>query len=119
MSVHVYVFLLVICLFLSLALLWHLSWFHLRPSSSRGGAKRSTLQRLLKPRSPDDCPCAGYMGHPFAKFIVFYERMSHVELSSQHKVLRQPRIYASMLLACFAKPCTYLCARMIRACKWC
>jgi hypothetical protein len=24
-------------------------------SSSRGGAKRTTLQRLLKPRTPDDC----------------------------------------------------------------
>jgi IS1 family transposase/transposase-like protein len=64
MSVHVYVFLLVVCLFLSLALLWHLSWFHLRPSSSRGGAKRSTLQRLLKPRSPDDCPACRLASTP-------------------------------------------------------
>jgi transposase-like protein len=56
MALHVFVFLLVVCLLLSLALLWRLDWFHLRPSSSRGGAKRSTLHRLLKPRSPDDCP---------------------------------------------------------------
>ncbi len=56
MALHVYVFLLVVCLLLSLALLWRLDWFQLRPSSSRGGAKRSTLHRLLKPRSPDDCP---------------------------------------------------------------
>ena len=56
MSVHVYVFLLVVCLFLFLALLGRLCWFHLRPSSSRGGAKRSTLHRLLKPSTPDDCP---------------------------------------------------------------
>ena len=45
-----------VCLLLSLARLGRLCWFHLRPSSSRGGAKRTTLHRLLKPRSPDDCP---------------------------------------------------------------
>src|SRR5258708_7663203 len=55
MALHVFVFLLVVCLLLSLALLWRLCWFHLRPPSSRGGAKRSRLQRLLKPRCPDDC----------------------------------------------------------------
>ena len=36
--------------------LWRLDWFPLRPSTSQGAAKRPTLQRLLKPRSPDDCP---------------------------------------------------------------
>ncbi len=56
MALHVFVFLLMFFLILSLALLWRLYWFHLRPSSSRGGAKRTTLQRLLKPRCPDDCP---------------------------------------------------------------
>ena len=56
LHVFVFVFLLVVCLLLCLALLWHHDWLHLRPSSSRGGAKRSTLHRLLKPRSPDDCP---------------------------------------------------------------
>jgi IS1 family transposase len=56
MSVHVYVFLLVVCLLLCLALLWHRDWLHLQPRSSRGRAKRSMLHRLLKPRSPDDCP---------------------------------------------------------------
>jgi hypothetical protein len=56
MALQVFVFLLVVCLLLSLTLLWRLDWFHLRPSSSRGGAKRTTLQRLLKPRCPDDCP---------------------------------------------------------------
>jgi IS1 family transposase len=49
------VFLLVVCLLLSLALLWRLDWLPLRSSSSPGGAKRSRLHRLLKPRSPDDC----------------------------------------------------------------
>ncbi len=56
MALHVFVFLLVFCLLLSLALLWRLDWFPHRPSSTRGEAKRSTLHRLLKPRSPDDCP---------------------------------------------------------------
>src|SRR5262245_27094821 len=56
MGLPVYLFLLVLFL-LSLALLWRLDWLPLRPSSSRGGgAKCSTLHRLLKPRSPDDCP---------------------------------------------------------------
>jgi hypothetical protein len=55
MSLHMFAFLLVIYLPLSLALLWCLDWLHLRPSS-RGGAKRSTLLRLLKPCTPDDCP---------------------------------------------------------------
>ena len=56
MVLHVFGVLLVVCLLLCVALLWRLDWLHLRPSSSRGGAKRSTLHRLLKPRSPDDCP---------------------------------------------------------------
>jgi transposase-like protein len=54
--VFVFVFLLVVCLLLSLARLGRLDGFPLRPSSSRGGAKRTTVQRLLKPRAPDDCP---------------------------------------------------------------
>jgi hypothetical protein len=67
MALHVFVFvsLLVVCLLLSLELLWRLDRFALRPSS-RGGVKRTRLQRLLKPRSPDDCPCAGYLWHPSA-----------------------------------------------------
>ena len=56
MAFHVFVFLLVDCLLLSLALLWRLCWFHLRPSHSRAGAIHSTAQRLLKPRTPLDCP---------------------------------------------------------------
>ena len=48
MSLHVFVFLLIVCLLLSLTLLWRLDWFRLRPSSSPGGAKRTTLHRLLK-----------------------------------------------------------------------
>ena len=55
-GLQVFVFLLVVCLLLSLTLLGCLDWLPLRPSSSKGRAKRSTLHRLLKPRSPDDCP---------------------------------------------------------------
>jgi hypothetical protein len=46
MALHIFVFLLVVCLLLSLTLLWRLDWLHLRPSSPREGAKRSTLHRL-------------------------------------------------------------------------
>ncbi|HET9920600.1 MAG TPA: hypothetical protein VFQ30_12200 [Ktedonobacteraceae bacterium] len=56
LPVFVFVFLLVVGLLLSLSLLWRRDWFHRRPSSSRGRAKRSTLHRVLKPRCPDDCP---------------------------------------------------------------
>jgi transposase-like protein len=65
MSVHVFVFLLVVCLLLSLALLWRLDWFHLRPSSS-GGANRTTRNRLLKPRTPDDCPACRLASTPLS-----------------------------------------------------
>jgi hypothetical protein len=56
MPVHVYLFLLMVFLLLCLALLWRLCWLNLQPSHSRGGAIHSTAQRLLKPRTPLDCP---------------------------------------------------------------
>ena len=56
MVLHVFVFLFAVCFLLSLTLLGRLDWFPLRPSSSGGEAKHPTLHRLLKPRSPDDCP---------------------------------------------------------------
>jgi hypothetical protein len=52
MSVHVFVFLLVVYLLFSLARLGRLDWFPFRPSSSPGGAKRSIFHRLLKPHTP-------------------------------------------------------------------
>ena len=55
MGLHVFLFLLVFFFPLFLVLPWRLDRFPLRPSSSRGGVKRTGLQRLLKPRSPDDC----------------------------------------------------------------
>ena len=64
MALHVYVFLLVFFLILFLALLWRLDWFPLRPSTLRGGAKRTTLHRLLKPRTPHDCPACRLASTP-------------------------------------------------------
>jgi len=56
MGLHVFLFVFVFFLLLFLALLWRLDWLHLRPSHSRGGAKRIRLPRLLRPRTPLDCP---------------------------------------------------------------
>jgi hypothetical protein len=55
MNLHVY--LLVILLIFSLALLCALCWPHPGLVQSRAEASvRTTLHRLLKPRTPDDCP---------------------------------------------------------------
>src|SRR5438094_4818773 len=64
MPIHVYVFLLVVCLLLCLAPLWRHGWLHFQPCSTRGGAQRSTLHRLLKPRCPDDCPACRLASTP-------------------------------------------------------
>ncbi len=56
MTFHIVVFLLVLFLILSLALLWRLCWLLLLPSPSQARAVRTTVQRLLKPRTPLDCP---------------------------------------------------------------
>jgi IS1 family transposase len=58
MALHMFVFvlLLMVCLLLLLVLLWRLDWFSIQPCSSRGGANHSRFPRLLKPRTPDDCP---------------------------------------------------------------
>ena len=61
MAVHALLF---VFFLLSLALLWHLGWLHLQTSSSRGGAIHSTVQRLLKPRTPDDCPACRLASTP-------------------------------------------------------
>jgi len=55
MVLHVFVFLLVVCLLLSLALLWRLCWLSLQPSHSQAGRRRAMAHRLLKPRTPLDC----------------------------------------------------------------
>jgi IS1 family transposase len=56
MALHMFAFLLVVCLLLSLSLLWRLDLFPVRPSSSGRGSKHTRLHRLLRPRSPEDCP---------------------------------------------------------------
>jgi IS1 family transposase len=56
MAFYVYLCLLVFLFLLSLALLWRLGWFHLQPSHSAVASRHNPVHRLLKPRSPDDCP---------------------------------------------------------------
>jgi hypothetical protein len=56
MSQHLFLLLLLFFLMLSLAWLWHLYWFHHCPLHSRAVALHTRVQRLLKPRSPRDCP---------------------------------------------------------------
>jgi transposase-like protein len=56
MAIQVVLFLLVSFLILSLALLWRLDWLHLQPSHSKAGSRRAMVHRLLKPRTPLDCP---------------------------------------------------------------
>ena len=53
---HVFLLLLLFFFMLSLAWLWHLSWLRHGPPPSRAVRLKSTVQRLLKPRSPRDCP---------------------------------------------------------------
>jgi hypothetical protein len=56
MSLQVFLFLLVVFLIFSLALLWRLGWLPLQPSHSQAGSRRTMVHRLLKPRTPLDCP---------------------------------------------------------------
>ncbi len=56
MTLHVFLFLLLSFLLLCLVQLCHWDWTHLQPSHSQAGAVRTTVQRLLKPRTPLDCP---------------------------------------------------------------
>jgi IS1 family transposase/transposase-like protein len=56
MAFHVFVFLLLFFLILSLAWLGRLSVLHHALACSRVGAGHPVSHRLLKPRCPDDCP---------------------------------------------------------------
>ena len=56
MALHVFVFLLIFFLIRLLVLLWRFSWYHLRPSRFKAWALHTTVHRLLKPRTPLDCP---------------------------------------------------------------
>ncbi len=52
MAFHVFLFFLLLCL----AWLWHLYWLPHNPPHPRVGAIHTKIQRLLKPRTPLDCP---------------------------------------------------------------
>jgi transposase-like protein len=56
MAFQIDVFLLMFFLILTLAWLWRHGWLPLRPSHFKTGAVRTTVHRLLKPCTPDDCP---------------------------------------------------------------
>jgi hypothetical protein len=56
MALHIVLFLLVFLLFHGLALLCRLAWLHLQLSHSQAGSRRALVHRLLKPRTPLDCP---------------------------------------------------------------
>jgi IS1 family transposase/transposase-like protein len=56
MTFHLFLLLLLFCLMLSLAQLCHLYGCHHCPAQLRAAARHLTIQRLLKPRSPQDCP---------------------------------------------------------------
>jgi transposase-like protein len=56
MTIQVFVFLRVFLFLLTLALLWCLCWLPHQPSHSQAGRRRTLVHRLLKPRTPPDCP---------------------------------------------------------------
>ncbi len=66
MMLHVFVLLLLSFLLLYLAQLCHLYWTHHCLPHSKAVALHTVVHRLLKPRSPRDCPCTGYLGYPCA-----------------------------------------------------
>jgi hypothetical protein len=81
MALHVFVFLLVVCVLLTLARFGRLEWFQLRPSSSQDEAKCSRFPRLLKPRSPDDCPACCLASPPSSAEVPVHPWASMDELS--------------------------------------
>ena len=56
MTLHVFLLLLLFVLMFSLARLCSLCWPHHGPAQSAAATRRTPLQRLLKPRTPHDCP---------------------------------------------------------------
>ncbi len=68
MTLHVCLLLLVFFLIFSLVRLYHLSLSQHGPSHSRGAAVHTTVQRLLKPRTPRDCP-ACRLSSPFSSVV--------------------------------------------------
>src|SRR5260370_42245559 len=64
MAFQIDVFLLVFFLILSLAWLWRHGWLPRQPSHFKTGAVRTPLHRLLKPRTPLDCPACRLASTP-------------------------------------------------------
>jgi hypothetical protein len=56
MAFQIDVFLLMFFLILPLAWLWRHGWLPLQPLHFKTETMRTTVHRLLKPRTPDDCP---------------------------------------------------------------
>ena len=56
MANQVFVLRFVSFLILFLALLWRLGWLFLQPFLPQAGKRRTLVHRLLKPRTPLDCP---------------------------------------------------------------
>jgi hypothetical protein len=56
MTFHGFLLLLLFCLVLSLARLCHLYWCHYCTAQLKAATRHSSVQRLLKPCSPRDCP---------------------------------------------------------------
>jgi hypothetical protein len=49
MTFQIFLFQLVVCLILALALLWRLCWLLLQPSHSQAGRRRTMAHHFLKP----------------------------------------------------------------------
>jgi len=83
MAFYVYVFLLVVFLLFCLALLCRLGWLHLQPSHSQAGRRRTLVHRLLKPRTPLDCPtcrlCSSNVKPPSAPVHLYWLLGSSVQ----------------------------------------
>jgi hypothetical protein len=56
MTLHVFLLLFLCVLLFSLARLCSLCWPHHGPAQEAKASRRTPLQRLLKPRTPHDCP---------------------------------------------------------------
>jgi hypothetical protein len=63
MTLYVFLLLLVFFLIFSLVRLCNLCWPHHCPAHSAAAARHTLIQRLLKPRSPRDCPLSPLL-HP-------------------------------------------------------
>jgi hypothetical protein len=102
MAFYVYVFLLVVFLLFCLALLCRLGWLHLQPSHSQAGRRRTLVHRLLKPRTPLDCPtcrlCSSNVKPPSAPVHPWCEVKSR---------RRAPKRIPSEGFACPNQQCAY------------